>query len=37
MCKTERFDTKEYRKPKHVNARPYKRAKYKNEYTKDYV
>lgn len=29
MCKTKRFDAKQYSKPKHVNARPYKKDKYK--------
>lgn len=32
MCRTNRFEAKEYSKPQHKNARPYKRDKYKHSY-----
>ena len=36
MCRTNKFETKGYQKPKHVNARPYKKDKYKLKY-EDYA
>ena len=37
MCRTNRFETKDYSKPQHKNARPYKKDKYKNYKYEDYV
>ena len=35
MCKTKRFETDNYSKSVHRNAKPYKRAKYKKNWDHD--